>query len=163
MRGNVWKFGDNVDTDVILPGQYLSLEDPQQIASHCLEGVDPSFAQKVKPGDIIVAGANFGCGSSREPATQAIKDCKVGVIVAHSFARIFLRNAIAIGLPVIECPQASEQVSEGDQLEVDFTTSTLTNLATGHKISCRRFPDFMQEIIQAGGLVEYARCKLRRI
>lgn len=162
MKGKVWKFGDNIDTDMILPGQYLSLEDPMKIAAHCLEGVDPDFAKKVKPGDIIVAGKNFGCGSSREPATQAIKYVGVSCVIAQSFARIFLRNAINIGLPIFECEDAVKVVSENDEVEIDLNQNIIIDLTNERRMKIKEFPPFMQDIIDAGGLVEYAKSQLQK-
>jgi len=163
MKGRAWKFGDNIDTDMICPGKYLGLENPKEIASHCLEGADPDFGKKVKPSDFIVAGKNFGCGSSREPATQAIKDVGVGCVIAQSFARIFLRNAINIGLPILECGDAVNLVSSNDELEIDFHNNTIINLTNKKKMKCNEFPSFMQEIISTGGLVEYAKRKLSKV
>lgn len=162
MKGNAWIFGDNVDTDVILPGQYVGLSNPKEIASHCLEGADPEFSKKVKRGDIIVAGKNFGCGASREGATQAIKDIGVSCVIAQSFARIFLRNAIAIGLPVLECEDAIKLVSQNDEVKISLKKNTIIDLTKGKTVKCNKFPPFMQEIIDVGGLVEYAKGRLKK-
>jgi 3-isopropylmalate/(R)-2-methylmalate dehydratase small subunit len=160
LRGNVWRYGDNVDTDVIIPARYLSLSEPEELARHCLEDLDPRFAAGVRPGDIIVAGANFGCGSSREHAPLAIKAAGVACVVAESFARIFFRNAINIGLPILECPAAVAATSAGQTLEVDLGAGTLRNLDTGETFQTAPYPPFILELIAAGGLIEYTRRKL---
>lgn len=161
LRGRVWKYGDDVDTDVIIPARYLNVSTPQELALHCMEDIDPSFAGTVQPGDMIVAGENFGCGSSREHAPLAIKGSGIACVVAKSFARIFYRNAINIGLPILECPEAVEDVEKGDQLTVDLKAGTITNLRTGRTYRTSPFPDFIMEIIQAGGLVPYTRERLQ--
>ncbi len=160
LKGRVWKYGDNVDTDVIIPARYLNASQPEELARHCMEDLDPRFVSEVRPGDIIVAGANMGCGSSREHAPIAIKASGVACIVAESFARIFFRNAINIGLPILECPEAAAATSAGQMLEVDLSAGTVHNLDTGEVFSATPYPSFMLELIAAGGLVEYTRRKL---
>lgn len=157
VQGNVIKYGDNVDTDVIIPARYLNTSDPRELAVHCMEDLDPGFAGKVKPGDIIVAGRNFGCGSSREHAPIAIKASGISCVIAKTFARIFYRNAINIGLPIVECPEAAEDIGDGDVVEVDFDTGTITNRTKNKSYKAVPFPGFMQEIIKADGLVGYIR------
>ncbi|MDI7274386.1 MAG: 3-isopropylmalate dehydratase small subunit [Anaerolineae bacterium] len=158
--GRAWKYSDNVDTDVIIPARYLNASDPQELARHCLEDLDPSFAGAVQPGDVIVAGVNFGCGSSREHAPLAIKAAGVACVVAESFARIFFRNAINIGLPILECPAAAEATLAGQRLEVDLSAGRIRNLDTGQTFQAVPYPPFMLELIAAGGLVEYTRRRL---
>ena len=155
--GRVWKFGDNVDTDVIIPARYLNVSTPEELARHCMEGIDPDFASAVQRGDIIVAGENFGCGSSREHAPLAIKESGIACVVAKSFARIFYRNAINIGLPILACAQAVEETEKGDQLTVDLRAGTITNPRTGRTYQTPPFPAFVMGIIQAGGLIPYTR------
>ncbi|MBM7582740.1 3-isopropylmalate/(R)-2-methylmalate dehydratase small subunit [Caldicoprobacter guelmensis] len=157
IRGKAIKYGNNVDTDVIIPARYLNTADPKELAAHCMEDLDPEFKNKVQPGDIIVAGTNFGCGSSREHAPIAIKASGISCIIAETFARIFYRNAINIGLPIMECPEAARDIKDGDQVAVDLTTGEITNLSTGRTYKAAPFPQFMQEIIKAGGLVEYVK------
>ena len=149
----VYKYGANVDTDVIIPARHLNDPSPAALASHCMEDIDASFAGSVQPGDIIVAGANFGCGSSREHAPLAIKACGVKCVIAPSFARIFYRNAINIGFPIVECPQAAEEIQAGDQVDVDFATGVITNLTTGKTYQAAPFPPFIDGIIKSGGLL----------
>lgn len=149
----VYKYGANVDTDVIIPARHLNDPSPAALASHCMEDIDPSFASSVQPGDIIVAGHNFGCGSSREHAPLAIKSCGVKCVIAPSFARIFYRNSINIGFPIVECPQAAEEIQAGDQVDVDFSSGVITNLTTGKTYQAAPFPPFIQGIIQSGGLL----------
>jgi len=156
-QGRAWKFGDNIDTDVIIPARYLNTTDPAELAAHCMEDADPSFARAVKPGDIIVAGANFGCGSSREHAPLAIKTAGVACVVARSFARIFYRNAFNIGLPILECPEAVDGIAAGDEVLVDAAAGLITNLNTGATFQAQPVPPFMQEIIAAGGLINYVK------
>lgn len=151
--GSVIKYQDNVDTDVIIPARYLNTSDPAELAKHCLEDLDPSFRSKVKPGDIIVAQENFGCGSSREHAPVAIKAAGVSVVIAKSFARIFYRNSINMGLPILECPEAVDAISDGDVVSVDADTGTITDETTGAVFHAQPFPPFIQEIINEGGLV----------
>ncbi len=160
LRGKVHKFGDNIDTDIIIPARYLVTTDPQELAKHCMEPIAPDFSQKAKPGDIIVAGENFGCGSSREHAPLAIKGLGIGCVIAKSFARIFYRNAFNIGLPVLECPDAVDEINEGDELEVNIETGEIRNLTTGKTYSAMPIPPFMREILDAGGLINYVRRKL---
>ena len=157
VEGNVIKYGDNVDTDVIIPARHLNTSDPKELAMHCMEDLDPGFAGRVKAGDIIVAGANFGCGSSREHAPIAIKASGISCVIAKTFARIFYRNAINIGLPIVECPEAAEDIRDGDVVEVDFDTGTITNMTRNRSYRAVPFPGFMQEIIRAEGLVGYIR------
>ena len=153
--GTVFKYGDNVDTDVINPARYLNSSDPKELATHCMEDIDKDFVNKVQKGDIIVAEKNFGCGSSREHAPLAIKAAGVSCVIAETFARIFYRNAINIGLPIIECPEASKGIEAGDEVEVDFDTGIITNKTKGTTFKGQAFPEFMQKIIKAEGLVNY--------
>lgn len=155
LSGKVFKYGDNVDTDVIIPARYLNSSDPEELARHCMEDIDAGFAASVSEGDIIVGGKNFGCGSSREHAPLAIKAAGVSCVIADTFARIFYRNAINIGLPIIECPEAAAAIEPGDTVEVDLDTGTVTDVTTGCSYEGQPFPPFMQSIIQAGGLVGY--------
>ncbi len=152
-RGRVWKYGDNVDTDVIIPARYLNTTDPSELARHCMEDIDASFAGGHQPGDIIVAGRNFGCGSSREHAPLAIKGAGVSCVIAESFARIFFRNAINIGLPIFEAAEAVREARSGDELEVDALAGAIRNLTQGKSYQVRPLPPFIQEIIDAGGLM----------
>lgn len=156
-QGMVFKYGDNVDTDVIIPARYLNTSDPKELAKYCMEDIDPSFVKEVNTGDIMVADKNFGCGSSREHAPIAIKAAGVSCVIAKSFARIFFRNAINIGLPILECEEAVEGIRKGDKVAVDFTTGEITNITTGNTYKAQPFPGFMQKIIEANGLVEYVR------
>ncbi len=160
LKGKVHKYGANVDTDVIIPARYLNVSDANELASHCMEDIDPEFVRKVRPGDIIVAEANFGCGSSREHAPLAIKTAGVGAVVADSFARIFYRNAINIGLPILECPAAVEDSSAGDELEIELSTGEIRNLTTGRTFSAKPYPKFMLQIMDAGGLIEHTKRRL---
>lgn len=153
--GTVFKYGDNVDTDVIIPARYLNSSDPAELASHCMEDIDKNFVEKVKKGDIIVADKNFGCGSSREHAPIAIKASGISCVIAETFARIFYRNAINIGLPIIECPEASKGIEDGDTVEVDFNSGMIFNKTKGTQYQGQAFPEFMQKIIAAEGLVNY--------
>ena len=157
VQGKVIKYGDNVDTDVIIPARYLNTSDPKELAAHCMEDLDPGFVKKVQKGDIMVAGKNFGCGSSREHAPIAIKASGISCIIAETFARIFYRNAINIGLPIVECPEAARDISDGDVVEADFDTGTIVNKTKGRSYKGVPFPEFMQEIIRAQGLVGYIR------
>lgn len=159
IKGRVWKFGDHIDTDAIIPARYLNTSDPVELAKHCMEDADPEFPRKVREDDIIVAGENFGCGSSREHAPIAIKYAGVPVVVAKSFARIFYRNAFNIGLPVVEAPDAVDRIDEGDEIEVDLKTGKIVNLTKNEEYSFIPIPEFMMEIIEAGGLIEFARKK----
>jgi 3-isopropylmalate/(R)-2-methylmalate dehydratase small subunit len=154
-QGKVYKFGDNVDTDVIIPARYLNTSDPKELAQHCMEDIDATFAKRVVPGSVMVGGRNFGCGSSREHAPLAIKVAGVSCIIAESFARIFYRNSINIGLPILESKEASEEIKDGDEVTVDFETGVIKNITTGKEYKAVGFPQFIQEIIQANGLVEY--------
>lgn len=149
----IYKYGDNVDTDVIIPARHLNDPDPKALASHCMEDIDKDFAKTVEQGDIMVAGANFGCGSSREHAPLAIKSCGVKCVIAPSFARIFYRNAINIGMPIVECPQAAEEIQAGDQVEVDFASGTITDTTQGKTWQAAPFPEFIDGIIKSGGLL----------
>jgi len=158
----VWKYGDNVDTDAIIPARYLNTSSEKELAAHCMEDIDPSFAREVKAGDIIVAGRNFGCGSSREHAPVAIKASGVACVIAETFARIFFRNAINIGLPILECPEAVQATEAGQTLEVDLAKGIIRNLDTGQEFRAVPYPDFMLAIIDAGGLIEYTRRKLQQ-
>lgn len=154
-NGTVFKYGDNVDTDVIIPARYLNSSDPSELATHCMEDIDKEFVNQVKSGDLIVADKNFGCGSSREHAPIAIKAAGVSCVIAETFARIFYRNAINIGLPIIECPAAAKGIEAGDEVEVDFDTGVITNVTKGTTFQGQAFPEFMQKIIKAEGLVNY--------
>jgi len=155
IKGRVWKFGDNINTDEIIPARYLNTTDPKELAKHCMEDADPEFIKKYSPGDIIVAGKNFGSGSSREHAPLAIKAAGIATVIADSFARIFYRNAINIGLPILQIQGISEKVSEGDILEVDFTKGEVKNLTKNEIYKSDPFPPFMQQIIGSGGLMNY--------
>ncbi|MCR5210886.1 MAG: 3-isopropylmalate dehydratase small subunit [Lachnospiraceae bacterium] len=154
-EGRVFKFGDNVDTDVIIPARYLNSSDPAELAEHCMEDIDAEFVKKVKKGDIIVADKNFGCGSSREHAPIAIKAAGVSCVIAETFARIFYRNAINIGLPILECPEASKAIKDGDEVVVDFDSGVITDKTTGEEFKGQPFPEFMQKIIKSEGLINY--------
>lgn len=158
-KGTVFKYGDNIDTDVIIPARYLNSSDPAELASHCMEDIDREFIQKVQTGDIIVAEKNFGCGSSREHAPIAIKAAGVSCVIAETFARIFYRNAINIGLPIIECAQAARAIEAGDEVEVDFDTGIITDVTKQTTFQGQAFPEFMQKIIDAEGLVNYINSK----
>ena len=161
-KGRVFKYGDNVDTDVIIPARYLNSSDPAELATYCIEDIDKEFVNKVNRGDIIVADKNFGCGSSREHAPIAIKAAGVSCVIAETFARIFYRNAINIGLPIIECPEASRGIEDGDQVEVDFDSGVIYNRTRGTEFQGQAFPEFMQNIIQAGGLINYINAKTEK-
>lgn len=154
-NGTVFKFGDNVDTDVIIPARYLNSSDPKELALHCMEDIDKEFVNNVKKGDIIVANKNFGCGSSREHAPIAIKAAGISCVIAETFARIFYRNAINIGLPIIECPEAAKAIEAGDEVEVDFDSGMIYDKTKGTEYKGQAFPEFMQKIIKAEGLVNY--------
>ena len=158
-RGTVHKYGDNVDTDVIIPARYLNSSDPKELAAHCMEDIDKDFTAKVKSGDIIVAAKNFGCGSSREHAPIAIKASGVSIVIAETFARIFYRNSINIGLPIMECPEAAREIQSGDQVEVDLDSGIVTDVTQGKSWKGQAFPPFMQNIISAGGLIPYINSK----
>jgi 3-isopropylmalate/(R)-2-methylmalate dehydratase small subunit len=162
IKGRVWKFGDNVDTDQIIPARYLNTSDPYELAKHVMEDSEhPDFAQKHREGDIIVAGKNFGSGSSREHAPISIKYAGVPVVIAKSFARIFFRNAINIGLPIVEAPEAVDEINHGDEIEVDLEKGIVKNLTTGKEYKATKFPEELQAILRAGGLMEYAKSKLK--
>ncbi|MBQ7727983.1 MAG: 3-isopropylmalate dehydratase small subunit [Clostridia bacterium] len=153
-KGFVHKYGDNVDTDVIIPARYLNTANHKELAAHCMEDIDASFTSTVKPGDIMVGGANFGCGSSREHAPIAIKESGISVVIAETFARIFYRNSINIGLAILECAEASRDIQQGDEVSVDFDTGIISNLSTGKTYQAQPFPPFIQKIIEEGGLLK---------
>lgn len=159
VTGKVFKYGDNVDTDVIIPARYLNTSDPKELASHCMEDIDLNFSKKVKKGDIIVANKNFGCGSSREHAPIAIKESGISCVIASKFARIFYRNAINIGLPILECDEAVKNIDANDELEVNFDTGLIKNLTKNEQYQGEAFPEFMQNIINNNGLIGYIRNK----
>lgn len=152
-KGYVYKYGDNVDTDVIIPARYLNTANHKELAAHCMEDIDKDFTQKVKDGDIMVGGANFGCGSSREHAPIAIKNSGISCVIAKTFARIFFRNSINIGLAILECPEASEKIENGDNVSIDFDTGIITNITKNETYQAEPFPDFVKEIIKADGLM----------
>ena len=155
IEGRVWMFGDHVDTDLIIPARYLNVSEKNELAKHCFADLRPEFIKEVGVGDIVVAGVNFGCGSSREQAPLAMKAAGVGAVIAKSFARIFYRNAFNIGLPILESDEAPEQIREGDRVSIDLSTGTIVELSEGKRFSARPIPDFMHDILKAGGLVEY--------
>ena len=159
IHGTVHKYGNNVDTDVIIPARYLNTSSHQELAKHCMEDIDADFVNKVKPGDIIVAQRNFGCGSSREHAPIAIKASGISCVIASSFARIFYRNSINTGLPILECDEAANDIKNGDNLEVDFDTGIIDNLTTGKQYKAQPFPEFIQNIIKKGGLLNSIKLK----
>ena len=152
-KGFVHKYGDNVDTDVIIPARYLNIADKKELATHCMEDIDTNFVKVVKDGDVMVGGYNFGCGSSREHAPMVIKESGISCVIAKTFARIFYRNTINIGLAILECPEASEKIASGDEVAIDFDTGVITNLTKGETYQANPFPDFIKKIIQAGGLM----------
>lgn len=158
-KGQVFKYGDNVDTDVIIPARYLNTQSEAELASHCMEDIDNTFTKRVQKGDIMVGGKNFGCGSSREHAPVAIKASGISCVIAVDFARIFYRNSINIGLPILECPQASAAIANGDTVSIDFDTGTITDETTGEVFHAEPFPPFIQEIIRGGGLMRSLRAK----
>jgi 3-isopropylmalate/(R)-2-methylmalate dehydratase small subunit len=160
-RGRVFKYGDNVDTDVIIPARYLNTSDPAELAAHCMEDLDPLFAGSARNGDILVGGRNFGCGSSREHAPLAIKASGVACVVAESFARIFYRNALNIALPILECPEAARAIAAGDEVTIDFETGEIADVTTERSFVAEPFPPFMLELIAAGGLAAYMRGRSR--
>lgn len=162
IKGKVWRFGNNIDTDIIIPAKYLNTSDPKELAMHVMEGVDSNFYQKIKTGDIIVAGKNFGCGSSREHAPIAIKASGIQTVIAKSFARIFYRNAFNIGLPIFESSEASEKIKENDEIEIDADKGIIRNLTRKEIYKANPIPKFMQELIKAGGLVEWTRKRLKK-
>ncbi len=159
VKGFVHKYGDNIDTDVIFPARYLGLSLPEDLAKHCMEDIDPRFSTRVAEGDIIIAGENFGCGSSREHAPLSIKSAGVSCVIAKSFARIFYRNAINIGLPILECPQAVDAVMDADEIRIDFGNGWIDVIRTGEKFSAQSFPKFIGEIFKANGLISYIKTK----
>jgi 3-isopropylmalate dehydratase small subunit len=160
MSGTVWKYGDNVDTDAIIPARYLNVSTPEELALHCMEDVSPEFAGSVRAGDVIVAGENFGCGSSREHAPLAVKGSGVACVIASSFARIFYRNAINTGLPILECPEVIQDTEQGDELRVDLEAGTITNLRTKRTHQTSPFPPFIMSIMESGGLIPFTRQRL---
>lgn len=157
LEGKVWRYGDNIDTDVIIPARYLNTFDPKELAKHCMVDIDKDFAQKVRPGDIMVGGKNFGCGSSREHAPVAIKACGVPVIIAASFARIFYRNGINVGLPLMEIGDNVERIHAGDKLSVDLSSGKIRDITTGETFQAPPLPGFIQDIANAGGLIQYVK------
>ena len=159
VQGKVFKYGDNVDTDVIIPARYLNAPSPAELAKHCMEDIDADFVNNVKAGDIMVGGANFGCGSSREHAPISIRAAGISCVIAASFARIFYRNAINIGFPILECPEAAERINAGDEVSVDFDTGVITDLTTGECFKATAFPAFINGIIENGGLLPYIKAK----
>jgi 3-isopropylmalate/(R)-2-methylmalate dehydratase small subunit len=161
LKGKVHKYGANVDTDAIIPARYLNVSEPAELAKHCMEDIDEGFVKRVKPGDIMMATTNFGCGSSREHAPLAIKAAGISCIIAQSYARIFFRNAINIGLPLLECDQAVDGTEAGDTMEVDLKRGKIKNLTKGTEFEAKAYPDFMGELIAAGGLVEYTKKRLK--
>jgi len=162
IKGKAHKYGDDVNTDVIVPARYLVTTDPRELAEHCMEDIDPDFVRRLAPGDLIVAGKNFGCGSSREQAPLAIKAAGVGCVLAESFARIFYRNAINIGLPLLVAPEAAQAIAPGDELEVSLEQGLVRDITQGQQWRSEPFPEFIRELIAAGGLIEYTRERLRR-
>lgn len=160
MNGKVWKFGDNIDTDLIIPARYLNTSDPKELAEHAMEDADPTWVDKKKAGEFIVAGENFGCGSSREHAPIALKAAGVSAVIAKSFARIFYRNAINIGLPILESKEAADEIIEGQEIAVNLTKGEIKNLSTGASYCAQPFPEFMQKIIHVGGLINYLKHKI---
>jgi len=160
IKGRAWKFGDHIDTDVIIPARYLNTSDPSELAKHCMEGADADFSKKIKKGDIIIAGENFGCGSSREHAPIAIKAAGISCVIAKSFARIFYRNAFNTGLPIIECPEASDKIKQGDEIEVKLEEGVVINITKNEKYMSSPVPAFMQRLLKSGGLLHYVKEKL---
>ena len=161
VSGRVFKFGDNIDTDVIIPARHLTSADPEHLKEHCMEDIDITFKDRVKPGDVIVAGKNFGCGSSREHAPIAIKASGVSLVIANDFARIFYRNSINVGLPILECPEAISKISDGDEVDADFDTGIITDKTTGECFQANAFPEFIKNIMASGGLVGYTESELK--
>ena len=160
--GKVFKYGDNVDTDVIIPARYLNAPSPEELAKHCMEDIDPAFATTVQPGDIIVGGANFGCGSSREHAPISIRACGVRCVIAASFARIFYRNAINIGFPILECPEAAAAINNGDTVSVDFSTGKIVDETTGETFQAVALPPFIEKIVEHNGLLPYLKARMEK-
>ena len=161
VSGKVFKYGDNIDTDVIIPARYLTSADPDHLKEHCMEDIDKSFRDRVKSGDIMVAGKNFGCGSSREHAPVAIKASGISLVIADDFARIFYRNSINVGLPILECPEAARKINDGDEVEADFDTGIITDKTTGENFASKPFPEFIKNIMANGGLVGYTESELK--
>jgi 3-isopropylmalate dehydratase small subunit len=161
VQGKAWKFGDDINTDEIIPARYLTTSDPEELAKHCMEDADPEFMKKISAGDIIVAGKNFGCGSSREHAPIAIKAARISCVIAPSFARIFYRNSINIGLPIVESDEAARDIAAGDEVEVDLEKGTIRNSTTGKVYQAKPFPPFMQDLIEKGGLMNKVKSELR--
>lgn len=161
-KGKAWKFGADIDTDQIIPARYLNTSDPKELAKHCMEDADPQFINKMKPGDIIVADKNFGCGSSREHAPIAIKAAGISCVIAKSFARIFYRNSFNMGLPILECPDAVAAIQEGDEVEVNMITGEIVNLTKNKRFRSQPIPPFMQELINTGGLMEWVKKRIKR-
>ena len=161
LKGKVHKYGANVDTDVIIPARYLNISEPMELAKHCMEDLDAGFVKKVKPGDIIMGDTNFGCGSSREHAPLAIKTAGVSCVIARSFARIFFRNSINIGLPLLESSEAVDNTKSGDALEVDLSTGKIKNITSGKVFTAKPYPDFMSELVADGGLIEHTKKRLK--
>jgi len=159
LKGKCWKFGDNVNTDLIIPARYMTAYDEAELGRHCMEDADPDFAKKVKPGDLIIGGENFGCGSSREHAVLALKGAGISAVIAGSFARIFFRNAINTGLPIIESREAVAGIKEGDEIEVDLVEGRVENLTDGKKYTIEKFPNFLTEIVGQGGLLSWAKAR----
>ena len=162
VTGKVFKYGDNVDTDVIIPARYLNAPSPEELAKHCMEDIDASFATTVKPGDIMVGGANFGCGSSREHAPISIRACGVRCVIAASFARIFYRNAINIGFPILECPEAAAAIQNGDTVSVDFATGKIVDETTGETFQAVALPPFIEKIVEHNGLLPYLKARMEK-
>ncbi|MFA9424289.1 MAG: 3-isopropylmalate dehydratase small subunit [Sedimentibacter sp.] len=160
VQGKVFKYGNDVDTDVIIPARYLNVTDPKELAAHCMEDIDKNFIQQVKEGDIIVALKNFGCGSSREHAPIAIKAAGISCVIAKTYARIFYRNAFNIGLPILECEEASEKITAGDEVTIDFKSGKITNITKNETYQAEPFPEFIEQIINCGGLVNYVKTKI---
>ena len=160
ISGKVWKYGDDINTDVIIPARYMNTHDPKVLAAHCMEDLDKDFVMNMKQGDIIIAGKNFGCGSSREHAPISIKHAGVGCVIAKTFARIFYRNCINMGMPILECPEAVEDMKTGDELDVDLDAGKITNKSTGKTYQAAPFPPFMRALMESGGLMNYAKNKL---
>ena len=161
VTGKALKYGNNIDTDVIIPARHLTSADPEHLKEHCMEDIDKSFKDRVKPGDIMVAGKNFGCGSSREHAPVAIKASGIALVIANDFARIFYRNSINVGLPILECPEAAAKIKDGDEIEADFDTGVITDKTTGESFQAKAFPEFIKNIMASGGLVGYTESELR--
>jgi 3-isopropylmalate dehydratase small subunit len=162
LKGNAWKFGNDIDTDVIIPARYLNTSDPKELASHCMEDADPDFSNKISAGDVMVAGKNFGCGSSREHAPIAIKEVGISCVIAKTFARIFYRNAFNIGLPIFESSEAAEDIDEGDQVVVDIELGEIRNVTKNKVYKATQVPPFMQQIISAGGLINYVSERVKK-